>query len=138
MIIIGILIFAIFLILAIYSTNEVPPKSNVLTRQQIEYNLSDYPREYKFSVSGVHLPQYTYAVFNICKVHDLVTLVPEPTNRYDSDAILVKVSGWEIGYVPAGETSELHKILSKDYICYVETKSIDSYINVDVSIRYKL
>jgi hypothetical protein len=136
--IIGIFIFAIFLILAIYSTNEPQPKSNELTRKQIEYNLSDYPREYKFSVAGVHLPKYTYAVFNICKVHDLVTLIPEPNNKYDSSAIIVNVSGYEIGYVPADETGIVHDILSKDNICYVESKNILGYVNVDINIRYRL
>lgn len=137
MFIVLIIILAIFFLLAINS-NSTPKKATAqVTRQEIDVNLKDYPNEYIFSVAGVHLSHYSYAVYNCCKVHDLVTLIPEPDNRYDSDAIMVKVSGWEIGYVPAVETYEVHEILSKEHICYVESKSIDHYISVYVKIRYK-
>ena len=132
-----IIILALFFILALNSSINPEKNKNELTREEIAVNLKDYPNEYVFSVAGVHLSHYSYAVFNICKVHDLVTLIPETTNKYDSDAIIVQVSGSEIGYVPADETLEVHKILSKEHICYVESKNIFDYINVDIKIKYK-
>lgn len=106
-------------------------------RKEIEFNLKEYPNEYSFSVSGVHLQDYIYPVLNICKVSDLITLVPEPDNIYDPDAIKVEDSGWHIGYVPAVETDEVHEIIKKDHIAYIEHKSIGGYISVHVKIRYK-
>lgn len=112
------------------------PESNRTTRE-VEYNLIDYPNEHSFSVAGVHLEQYSYPLFNICKVLNLVDLVPEPTNTYDSDAIKVQVSGWHIGYVPSDETSEVHQVLNKEHISYIESINIIGYITVQVKIRYK-
>ena len=112
------------------------PKSNSNIRE-VEYNLKDYPNEYNFSVAGVHLERYSYPLFNICKVLNLVDLVPEPTNTYGSDAIKVQVSGWHIGYVPSVETSELHEIIKKEHIAYIESLNIIGYITVAVKIRYK-
>lgn len=137
MVIVLIIILPIFFILAVNSSSSPKKATAQVTRKEIEVNLKDYQNEYIFSVAGVHLSHYSYAVYNYCKVHDLVTLIPEPENRYDSDAIMVKVSGWEIGYVPAEETIDVHRILSKEHICYVESKNLDSYISVYIKIRYK-
>ena len=41
-----------------------------------------------------------------------VSLVPEPTNEHDPNAIAVYISGKQIGYVPAGETGEVRQYLT--------------------------
>lgn len=43
----------------------------------------------------------------------LVTLVPEPSNTYDSNAIKVTHKGNLLGYIPADMTSEIHLALSE-------------------------
>ena len=136
---IWILLIIVIIIVAFVISKSGPiekPKSNV-ERKEVEFNLKEYPNEYVFSVSGVHLDQYMYAVLNICKELDVITLVPEPDNSFDSDAIKVEDSGWQIGYVPAAETYEVHEIIKKDHIAYIESKSIGGYISIQVKIRYK-
>jgi putative lipoic acid-binding regulatory protein len=127
-----------FLFIAIVGSKPVANKNTVpVTRKEIDFNLKEYPNQYTFSVSGVHLQDYIHPVLNVCKELDLITLVPEPDNRFDSDAIKVEDSGWHIGYVPAGETYEVHEIIKKDHIAYIESRSIGGYISVKVKIRYK-
>jgi hypothetical protein len=132
------LIIIILVLIGLASSNTAPLKSNnTLTRQTVEFNLKDYPNDYEFSVSGVHLEPYIFPVINYCKKHDVITLVPEPYNKHDADAIKVKSSGWDIGYVPADEAYEVHEIIKKDHISYIDNISIDGYIRVNVKIKFK-
>lgn len=126
----------LFIIIALFGNNE-PKKISKPTREEIEVNLKDYTGHYSFNVKGVHLQDFLYPVLNHCKVLDLITLVPEPENKFDSDAIMVMNSNWHIGYVPAEETFEIHQIIKKEHIAYIETRDIDGYINVSIKIRYK-
>ena len=137
MILVVLIIVIIFLIIIVRVNKKPEKKTSPVTRQTIEYNLKDYPNEYVFNVKGVHLEHYLYAVLNCCKVHDIVTLVPEPNNTYDSNAVKVECSGWQIGYVPQYETDEVYDILKKDYIAYVEKCETAGYIKVSVRIKYK-
>ncbi len=43
---------------------------------------------------------------------DEVMLIPEPTNKYDRDAILCMVESQKIGYIKRGQTLAFHKWLS--------------------------
>lgn len=132
------LIIVVLIIFIVSKSGPIEkPKSNI-QRKEVEFNLKDYPNEYAFSVAGVHLQDYIYPVLNICKEFDLITLVPEPENTYDSDAIKVEDSGWHIGYVPGGETNEVHEIIKKEHIAYIESRKIGGYITVYVKIRYKI
>ena len=45
-----------------------------------------------------------------------VNLVPEPENKYDSNAIRVEVEGVHIGYIKKGSTSRIRKLMEKDMI----------------------
>ncbi|MDR6844532.1 HIRAN domain-containing protein [Flavobacterium granuli] len=135
-----ILIIAFVIFMIIGATTKPPSTEKVnnnVKRKEIEINLKEFPNEYTFSVKGVHLSDYSYPIFNICKEFDLITLVPEPDNSFDSDAIKVVNSGWDIGYVPAEETYEVHQIIKKENISYIETLNISGYISVIVKIRYK-
>jgi hypothetical protein len=109
---------------------------NPLDRKQIELNLKDHLNEYKFSVSAVHLEPYIFPVINYCKVYDVITLIQEPSNSHDSNAIKVECNGWHIGYVPKYETEDVRNILKKEYIAYIEEHTIYGHINVNVNIRY--
>ena len=132
------IIFIAIILLFIFSNNttiESSKKNNNI--KQIDYNLKEYPDEYIFDVSGVHLEQYSYPIYNICKLLNLVNLIPEPTNIFDSNAIKVEVSGWHIGYVPSVETLKVNDIISKDHIAFIDKLNIYGYIIVQVKIRYK-
>lgn len=134
-IIIGIL-FVILIAIASNNSNESLTRKPI-DRKEVEFNLKDYPNEYTFSVKAVHLEPYIYPVLNICKELDVITLIPEPDNTYDSDAIKVEDSGWHIGYVPAEETYEVHSIIKKEHIAYIQDLEKDGYVIVRVKIRYK-
>ena len=44
-----------------------------------------------------------------------VSLVPEPTNEHDPNAIAVYINGKQVGYVPADETEEVRQYLAAPY-----------------------
>lgn len=48
-----------------------------------------------------------------------VNLVPEPENKYDSNAIRVEVEGVHIGYIKKGSTSRIRKLMEKDMISWI-------------------
>jgi hypothetical protein len=129
--------FIIFIVFIISKSGKIEIPKNTIDRKQVEYNLKEYPGEYIFSVSGVHLDEYLFPILNYCKELDLVVLVPEPNNSYEKNAIKVEVSGWHIGYVPSDETFDVFDIINKDHIAYVHNINIDGYIIVNVNIRYK-
>lgn len=137
-ILILIMAFVIFIIIGLKSEyNPASTKNTLVNRKEVEVNLKDYPNEYKFNVKGVHLDDYIYPVLNICKEFDLISLVAEPNNIYNSDAIKVENSGWHIGYVPAEETHEVHEIIKKENISYIERLDKHGYITITIKIRYK-
>lgn len=137
----GWIIFLVIIAFIIFIISKSGPAeikgTTIPNRQQLDFNLKDYPNQYAFSVSGVQLQDYIYPVLNICKELDVVNLIPEPNNTYDSNAIKVEVSKWHIGYVPESETDLIHSIIKKEYIAYIETREIIGYIRVVVKIRYK-
>lgn len=135
-IVLFIILVAIIFVISKSGPVKKKESSNVI-RKNIELNLKEYPNVYTFSVSGVHLDNYIYPVINICKELDLIILIPEPDNSFDPDAIKVENSGWHIGYVPIGETKEIHSIIEKDHIAYIESLNKVRYISVQVKVRYK-
>jgi len=132
-----IIILGVFLFVISKSGPVEKKESSIVNRKEIQLNLKEYPNEYVFSVSGVHLDNYIYPVINICKKLDLITLIPEPDNSFDSDAIKVENSGWHIGYVPASETGEIHSIIKKEHIAYIESLNKMGHITVHVKVRFK-
>lgn len=69
-----------------------------MSKSEIAEYYPDGARIYQYDVSGV------------------VTLVPEPDNEYDPNAIRVDVDGLKIGYIKRSETSKVRKIISSgDY-----------------------
>src|SRR5688572_2433504 len=117
-IVILIVVAIIFIIIVNNSGPIEKKKNNTVNKKVIEINLKEYPNEYSFNISGVHLQDYMYPVINFCKEFDLTELIPEPENKFDSNAIMVKASGWHIGYVPEEETYEVSQIMKKENISY--------------------
>jgi len=52
----------------------------------------------------------------------LLTMTPEPTNKYDPNAIALKANNLMIGYVPKGHAAEVAALLEAgvELICVVE------------------
>ena len=44
-----------------------------------------------------------------------VSLLPEPENQHDRNAIAVYIDGKQLGYVPAELTADVRQIMSRDY-----------------------
>lgn len=69
-----------------------------MSKSEISEYYPDGARIYQYDISGV------------------VTLVPEPDNEYDPNAIRVDVDGLKIGYIKRSETSKVREIISSgDY-----------------------
>lgn len=58
-----------------------------------------------FAISGVQY--YDFAKANL-EVGDKLTLIAEPTNKYDRNAIAVYKNSWKIGFVPKDFTKIFH------------------------------
>lgn len=50
------------------------------------------------------------------------TLVPEPDNEYDPNAIMVQADGLCIGHVPKGSTAHIRKLMESGRIKYMDLK----------------
>lgn len=48
------------------------------------------------------------------EVFDGVELIPEPTNQHDHNAVMIKLDGVKIGYVPADKTHEVKQMLNRN------------------------
>lgn len=48
------------------------------------------------------------------EVFEGVELIPEPTNQHDSNAVMIKLDGIKVGYVPADKTYEVKQMLNRN------------------------
>lgn len=80
----------------------------------------------EFYIAG--LKHYRYQdVANVLEVGTEVTLVPEPTNQYDPNAVMIMYDGVMLGYVPArsGEAQLVAKALSLEAELLAEISKLD-------------
>lgn len=132
-----IIIIVLFVFFAQSETNKItaPKKENSLLRDFELKHLSNFKNDYKFNVAGVH--EYKYEILNFCKTNDIVYLIPEPDNKFDSDAIKIMCNELLIGYVPSYDTDEVSKLLNRNYFAYIENLEKDpGWINVKIKIAY--
>ncbi len=128
------------IILFFFAQNETnnitaPKNQNTLFKIYELKNSSNFTNHYSFNVAGVN--NYIYEIFNFCKNQDIVFLIPEPDNKFDSGAIKVMCNNFLIGYVPAFETSEVIEILNNKYLAYIEKLDKDpGWINITIKILY--
>lgn len=96
------------------------------------------PNKKIIEIKGVHLVHRRKNILENCFEGDLVDLVPEPTNEYDKNAVMVKKFGKLLGYLDAKKTKLYHrnshrfkeaKIFTIDY--NEETDYL--YVNVELS-----
>lgn len=89
-----------------------------------------------FRVAGVFY-RAEVSNFKQLQIGDELALEPEPSNRYDQDAIKVLFGGNHIGYVPKDSTQYIHAALKSGKTLRVQVDSLktaDNYAHVSVFI----
>lgn len=89
--------------------------------EQTKQNL--FENELTVWVSGVHVPKRKSYILNNLFEGIPVDLIPEPTNKFDANAIKVVESEVLIGYIPADKISIVKPILLNDH--YVEISEME-------------
>lgn len=75
----------------------------------------------KFFIAGVQHHDLHKVIKNL-SVGDLLDLVPEPTNKYDPNAVRIEYDGTMCGYVPKKFSSEVSAMFEYgDPICIIKT-----------------
>ena len=78
--------------------------------------MSDQPNYYrKFFVAGVKFHKFN-TISDILEEGMELTLIPEPTNKFDKNAVMIKHNNVMLGYVPAakvGYAKEVSELLSR-------------------------
>jgi len=131
-----IIIILLLLLIIVVGNSDQQKTSPTQSYKEFSINKSSYKNEYSFLVAGGNFSEYLYAIYNIIKLHSIVTFIPEPDNKFDNNAIKVSCSDWEIGYVPSYDTDIVSKIMEGDYIAYIEKLSKDGYISISIKILY--
>ena len=83
-----------------------------------------------FYVAGVQFRPHVeiYDAVNRMKVGDHLDLVPEPTNKFDPNAVRIEFQDIFLGYVPKKFSSEISAMLEigEDLTCIVDAISPDA------------
>lgn len=74
------------------------------------------PIEWRFYVAGVKHHQLSTVIF-LLKEEEEVQLIPEPTNKYDKNAIQIRWQDIMLGYVPKQVAAQILPVL-KTYPLY--------------------
>lgn len=92
------------------------------------------------NVAGVHLDYRKSYIVNNINEGDLVTLRPEPDNKYDQNAIQIIHVDFPFGYIPAVDCSSVKPILKKDYKVFISDIIYqgDGFIDVEIIIYEKI
>lgn len=87
-----------------------------------------------YPIAGVHLNNKNY-VIKQCNENDKVHLVAQPENEFDENAIGVFHDNKQIGFIPATDTDEIHKLLPDSYYAYIHSKDYhDGYLDVKIEV----
>ncbi len=90
-----------------------------------------------FDIAGCFVKNRKTHLLNNCFVGNEVKLVPEPNNKYDSNAIRIRCNGKLIGYIKADETDVVHNILDNDYYAYITViDDFDNYVSAEIAVEY--
>lgn len=89
-------------------------KKNIMAvaTENSDYDMSKKELEEEYPDERV----WQYSFFPKCD------LVPEPTNEYDPNAIMVQADGLCIGYVPKGSTSHVRNLMKSGRIKWIDLK----------------
>lgn len=115
----GTFIFIVLLIIGLIwklnsmQSSPIQPEVRIYT-SEIQTK-SKYENSLRVYLAGTHLAtRKNYILKNGWDTMP-VDLVPEPKNKFDSDAIAVKHEEKLIGYIPQDKTHLIHPILEKEY-----------------------
>jgi hypothetical protein len=90
------------------------------------------------SVAGSYYVDDIYALLDKMKIDSKRRFVPEPDNKYDELAIIVKdQDDNKLGYVPREKNPILARLMDAGKLIYGTVKTInndDSYINIEMEI----
>lgn len=86
-----------------------------------------------------------YEVLEVWKqlqIGDLLTLIPEPDNRYDENAVIVAYGTKKLGYLPRSQNKAIAKVLQAGHDAYqarIQSLYSDNplYERVEISLHVK-
>lgn len=136
-----ILVFLVFLFVAIASSNKTKPPPEDLYSQayQPSFDVDEFNEDSNvfFEVVGVHIPSRRRFILNNCALGDKVILEADPTNPHDSDAIKVMCHNRLIGYIKSYEIEDVNLFIEDEYVAKILTIDVDyrNYITVEISIK---
>lgn len=132
-------VLAVAVIILYFAFRNQEPKPVPWTGEEIKkikaYS-DQHPDRYEFNVKGLHMVSYQKRLAK-CTATDVVTLEPEPENKYDSNAIKVMTDVGLIGYVPAEKTDYVGHLISNDHDAFIGDITDDNgYVNCVIAINY--
>lgn len=134
---IWLLLFVGLILILIFSSDNSKKTTHPVQRKTLDINVANYPNKFEFLVSGGNFDEYLYGILNFTNQYDLVKLTPEPYNHFDKNAIKVECNNYHIGYIPSIDADEVHLLLKREHIAYVNAISKDGYISIKIAIGYK-
>lgn len=98
----------------------------------------DYKVTHKFFIAGVQFHEMKNVIDDLSEDDNLL-ITPEPTNKYDPNAIKIEHSGVMLGYVPKKHSSEVAAALevgkSLECVLVKLNKSAKTWEQAEVEIR---
>lgn len=112
-------------------TTEIYPVKGIFAHEdEIFHNLMRYNPEYDYSKTDmIDYCQTDEPIYKWVPKDLPVSLVPEPDNKYDPNAIRIEVGGILIGYIPKSECKKVRE--------YIESDRIESIIYIATGGAYK-
>ena len=89
-------------------------------------------RQIRFNLTGISFRRESFDAAQV-RVGDILSLKPEPTNRFDPQAIAVLKRGVHIAYVPAKLCAQVHSFRALGPTLTVVTYSLSGYCRVKVT-----
>lgn len=117
-----------------YVDNTIQPNNDFISRQkstEVDINIIE--------LKGVHLKYRKNNILENCYEGDLVDLIPEPSNEFDKNAVMVKKHGKLLGYLDAEKTENyllnLHRFKAAKIKCIDYDDENDYlYVNIELSL----
>lgn len=137
-IVIGFILLVLAIYIAVNFNNDTPRVTSLKTTSKTENRelVGNYMSD--FEVVGVHVKDRKWYVINHVIEHNPVELVPEPTNKFSKDAIMVEVNGVHVGYISEDDVDEVHEIIKGPHQARVLLKDYtNGYLTLKIEINHK-
>lgn len=103
-----------------------------------EQKIAD-PNKKIIEIKGVHLKYRKSNILENCFEGDLVDLIPEPTNEFDKNAVMVKKHGKLLGYLDSKKTKFYHKnkhLFKEAKIFCIDYDDENDYLYTNVELSF--